>query len=74
MNLLDVNVLELPLHQQLAIKRVLTGDTQQEVADKTGISQEKVSSIEKGKSKIPRGSYFDVMRYLYTSEGDNDAK
>lgn len=65
MNLLDLNVLELPLHQQLAIKRVLTGDTQQEVANKLGIVQETVSSIERGKVKIPRKCYSDVIRYLY---------
>lgn len=65
MNLLDLNVLELPLHQQLAIKRVLTGDTQQEVANKLGIVQETVSSIERGKVKIPRKYYSDVIRYLY---------
>ncbi|MEY2305823.1 hypothetical protein [Bacillus tropicus] len=69
MNLLDLNVLELPLHQQLAIKRLLTGDSQQMVADKLGIVQETVSSIEREKIKIPSKCYSDLIRYLYSGEG-----
>lgn len=66
MNLLDLNVLELPLHQQLAIKRLLTGDSQQVVADKLGIAQEQVSSYERQKIKIPAKCYSDLIRYLYS--------
>ncbi len=65
MNLLDLNVLELPLHQQLAIKRILTGDTQVFVAEKLGVSQNAISSFESGKVKFPSTYYANLIRYLY---------
>lgn len=65
MNLLDVNLLSLPLNQQIFIARYLREDSQQVVADKLGISQEYFSHLERGKSEISSKYHAEILRYLY---------
>ncbi len=72
MNLLEFNALELPLNKQLFLKRYITGESQKKVAEKLGITQEKVSDIERGKVSIPRKCHADLIRYLYQGVSEDE--
>lgn len=75
MNLLDVNILRLPLNKQLLIKRLLSEDSQTFVAEKLNTSQNTISLFESGKAGIPDKSYAELIRYLYSDKvGESDAK
>ncbi|MCM3200922.1 sigma factor-like helix-turn-helix DNA-binding protein [Bacillus cereus] len=72
MNLLEFNALELPLNKQLFLKRYITGESQKKVAERLGITQEKVSDIERGKVAIPRKCHADLIRYLYQGMNEDE--
>ena len=72
MNLLEFSPLELPFNKQLFLKRYITGESQTQVAERLGITQEKVSDIERGKTSIPRKCHADLIRYLYQGVSEDE--
>ncbi|TKH20280.1 helix-turn-helix domain-containing protein [Bacillus wiedmannii] len=72
MDLLTLNVLELPLHQQVLIKRTLENTKQVDLGKRLGLTQEQVSAIERGKCRIPVECLAEIIRYLYKDGGSNE--
>lgn len=68
-NLLTMQVLELPLHEQLLIKRTMERTLQRELGERLGITQNQVSDVEHGKIDIPKECRPELIRYLYQEEG-----
>lgn len=64
-NLLTMQVLELPLHEQLLIKRTMERTLQKDLGGRLGLTQEQVSAVEYGKIKIPNECRAELIRYLY---------
>ncbi|PFN60075.1 hypothetical protein COK09_27670 [Bacillus cereus] len=64
-NLLTMQVLELPLHEQLLIKRTMERTLQKDIGERLGIAQNQVSDIEHGKITIPKECRAELIRYLY---------
>jgi len=62
---LDLDLNELPVYKQLAVKRTIDGLSQSEQAEKLNIPQGTLSRIETGSIKIPRKFYAQVIDYLY---------
>jgi len=76
MDLLKTELLELPLHEQMLVKRTLEGKLSQvELGEKLGgLTQLQVSAIERGKITIPKECRANVIRYLYQEEGNDNEK
>lgn len=76
MDLLKTELLELPLHEQMLVKRTLEGKlSQAELGEKLGgLTQIQVSAVERGKIAIPKECRANVIRYLYQEEGDENGK
>ncbi|MGM1535156.1 hypothetical protein ACS2E9_27850 [Bacillus cereus group sp. BceL215] len=64
-NLLTMQVLELPLHEQLLVKRTLENIRQVDLGERLGLAQEQVSAVERGKIVIPKECRAELIRYLY---------
>lgn len=61
-----INLDKLPLHQQLKIKRICDGFSQDELVDLLGLADAPtLSRIENGRRSIPSESRKRVYKYLY---------
>ena len=70
MNLLKTELLELPLHEQLLVKRTIEGKLSQAEIGKRlgGLTQTQVSAYERGKFELSKEKRVALLRYLYGQE------